>query len=604
MDAAALHTATPHGFMFAALVLLAAGVIGVWLAKQLGLGSVIGYLGAGIAVGPWGIGAFSDVDQILHFAELGIVLLLFVIGLELQPSRLWSLRRAVFGVGALQVGLTGLLLAVAAYLFGLSLQAAAVVGLTLALSSTAFAIQLMAETNQLTTRHGRSAFSVLLFQDLAVIPLLAAMPVLAGGEQPMDMNRAIEAAKVVAVLIVVVTIARVILRYGFRVVSATRVRETFAAAALLVVVGMALLMESLGLSMALGAFLAGVLLADSEYRHALEADIDPFKGLLLGLFFLAVGMSVNVGLMQQQLFTVLTGVLALVGFKMAVLYALGRWQGLRPAAARYFATVLGQGGEFAFVLLTAAVAQALLDRATADLLTLVVIASMLTTPLIMMAVERLDRRPAAPGESETPEEEHQVIIAGFGRFGQIVGRVLRAKGIGFTALESDPAQVDFVKRYGNKIYYGDAARVDLLRAAGADKATALVVAVDGSEMAVRTVEVAKQTFPNMKVYARARNRRHAYQLMEAGADKVIRETFLSSIEITRQLLVGLGLSEAESRRLVQTFRQHDEERLRADYAHHSDEQRMIYLAQKSAEELEELFQRDMEEDVLEERTSG
>ena len=604
MDQAALHTDTPHGFLFAALVLLAAGVIGVWLAKRLGLGSVIGYLAAGLAVGPWGLGAFTDVEQILHFAELGVVLLLFVIGLELQPSRLWSLRRAVFGIGALQVGVTGLLLAAAGYLLGLAPKPAIVVGLTLALSSTAFAIQVMAEKNQLTTRHGRAAFSVLLFQDLAVIPMLAAMPVLAGGEQAMDMNRAVEAAKVIGILIVVVAVARVVLRYGFRLVSATRVKEIFAAAGLLTVVGMALLMEELGLSMALGAFLAGVLLADSEYRHALEADIDPFKGLLLGLFFMAVGMSVNVGLLQEQLFVVLAGVVGLVGVKSAVLYGLGLWTGLKPAAARQFAAVIGQGGEFAFVLLTAAVGQALIQRSLADLLTLVVIASMLTTPLLLMALDLLDRRPVPAGEAETPQEEHQVIIAGFGRFGQIVGRVLRAKGIGFTALEADPAQVDFVKRFGNKVYYGDAARPDLLRAAGADKATALVVAVDGMEMAVHAVAVAKQTFPNLKVYARARNRRHAYQLMEAGADKVIREMFLSSIEMTRQLLVDLGLSERESRRLVETFRQHDEARLRTDYAHHSDDERMIYLAKQSAEELEELFRRDSEEDVLEERKAG
>jgi monovalent cation:proton antiporter-2 (CPA2) family protein len=596
-----------HEFLYSALMLLAAGVIGVWLAKQVGLGSVIGYLLAGVAIGPWGLGAFTDVERILEFAELGVVLLLFVIGLELAPARLWSLRRAVFGLGALQVLGTGAVLTVAVYALGFALKPAVVIGLTLALSSTAFAIQVLSEKRQLTTRAGRSAFAVLLFQDFAVIPLLAVMPVLAVGEQALDLARLVEAGKVIALLVLIVVGARFALRYALRVVAMTGVREIFAAAALLTVIGMALLLEAVGLSMALGAFLAGVLLADSDYRHALEADIDPFRGLLLGLFFMAVGMSVNLGLLQAQLLTVIVGVVGLVGIKALVLYGLGRWHGLRPGAARRFAALLSQGGEFAFVLLTAAVGRGLLERSVSDLVTLIVIASMLTTPLLVALAERLDpartrTAPApAPEEAETPPKEGRVIIAGFGRFGQIVGRVLRARGIAFTALEADPAQVDFVQQFGNKVYYGDAARPDLLRAAGAGESDALVVAVDDGEIAVRTVEVAKTTFPNLKVYARARDRRHAYKLMDAGADVVIRETFHSALETTRDLLTHLGLSEQESRRLTETFRQHDEARIAHDYQHHSDEERLVYLARQSAEELEELFQRDAEEDVLETR---
>jgi glutathione-regulated potassium-efflux system ancillary protein KefC/glutathione-regulated potassium-efflux system protein KefB len=598
-----------HDFLYTALMLLAAGVVGVWLAKQAGLGSVIGYLLAGIAIGPWGLGAFTDVDQILEFAELGIVLLLFVIGLELNPGRLWSLRRAVFGLGALQVLVSGAVLAVGAYALGFALKPAIVIGLTLALSSTAFAIQVLSEKRQLTTRAGRSAFAVLLFQDFAVIPLLAAMPVLAIGGEALDLDRLVEAGKVIALLAAIVVGARFLLRYALRIVAMTGVREIFAAAALLTVIGMALLLEAVGLSMALGAFLAGVLLADSDYRHALEADIDPFRGLLLGLFFMAVGMSVNFGLLQAQLLTVVAGVVGLVGIKALVLYALGRWHGLRPGAARRFAALLSQGGEFAFVLLTAAVGRGLLERSVSDLVTLIVIASMLTTPLLVALAERLDPAPArsAPARpapspeaaAETPPKEGRVIIAGFGRFGQIVGRVLRARGIAFTALEADPAQVDFVQQFGNKVYYGDAARPDLLRAAGAGESDALVVAVDDGEVAVRTVEVAKTTFPNLKVYARARDRRHAYKLMDAGADVVIRETFHSALETTRDLLTHLGLSEKESRRLTETFRRHDEARLAHDYQHHSDEERLVYLARQSAEELEDLFRRDSEEDVLE-----
>ena len=598
-----------HDFLYTALMLLAAGVVGVWLAKQAGLGSVIGYLLAGIAIGPWGLGAFTDVERILEFAELGIVLLLFVIGLELNPGRLWSLRRAVFGLGALQVLVSGAVLAVGAYALGFALKPAIVIGLTLALSSTAFAIQVLSEKRQLTTRAGRSAFAVLLFQDFAVIPLLAAMPVLAIGGEALDLDRLVEAGKVIALLAAIVVGARFLLRYALRVVAMTGVREIFAAAALLTVIGMALLLEAVGLSMALGAFLAGVLLADSDYRHALEADIDPFRGLLLGLFFMAVGMSVNFGLLQAQLLTVVAGVVGLVGIKALVLYALGRWHGLRPGAARRFAALLSQGGEFAFVLLTAAVGRGLLERSVSDLVTLIVIASMLTTPLLVALAERLDPAPArsAPARpapspeaaAETPPKEGRVIIAGFGRFGQIVGRVLRARGIAFTALEADPAQVDFVQQFGNKVYYGDAARPDLLRAAGAGESDALVVAVDDGEVAVRTVEVAKTTFPNLKVYARARDRRHAYKLMDAGADVVIRETFHSALETTRDLLTHLGLSEKESRRLTETFQRHDEARLAHDYQHHSDEERLVYLARQSAEELEDLFRRDSEEDVLE-----
>lgn len=598
-----------HDFLYTALLLLAAGVVGVWLAKQAGLGSVIGYLLAGIAIGPWGLGAFTDVDRILEFAELGIVLLLFVIGLELNPGRLWSLRRAVFGLGALQVLVSGAVLAVGAYALGFALKPAVVIGLTLALSSTAFAIQVLSEKRQLTTRAGRSAFAVLLFQDFAVIPLLAAMPVLAIGGEALDLDRLVEAGKVIVLLAAIVVGARFLLRYALRVVAMTGVREIFAAAALLTVIGMALLLEAVGLSMALGAFLAGVLLADSDYRHALEADIDPFRGLLLGLFFMAVGMSVNFGLLQAQLLTVVAGVIGLVGIKALALYALGRWHGLRPGAARRFAALLSQGGEFAFVLLTAAVGRGLLERSVSDLVTLIVIASMLTTPLLVALAERLDPAPArsAPARpapspeaaAETPPKEGRVIIAGFGRFGQIVGRVLRARGIAFTALEADPAQVDFVQQFGNKVYYGDAARPDLLRAAGAGESDVLVVAVDDGEVAVRTVEVAKTTFPNLKVYARARDRRHAYKLMDAGADVVIRETFHSALETTRNLLTHLGLSEKESRRLTETFQRHDEARLAHDYQHHSDEERLVYLARQSAEELEDLFRRDAEEDVLE-----
>jgi len=595
-----MDTGHTFAFLSQAVVLLAAGVAGVWLSKRLGFGAIIGYLAAGLAVGPFGLGLFHDSEAILHFAELGVVLLLFVIGLELQPTRLWSMRRAVFGLGSLQLLGTGALLAVVALAYGYRPGAAVVVGLTLALSSTAFALQALSERNEVATRHGRAAFSILLFQDLAVIPLLAAVPVIAGGgADAMDSGRFLEAVKVITVLIAVVAIGRIVLRYGFRLVAEIRVREIFAAAALLTVVGTALLMESLGLSMALGAFLAGVLLADSEYRHALEADIDPFKGLLLGLFFLAVGMSVNLPFLLEELVTVVAGIVVLVAVKAAVLYAIGRWHGLSGASARTLAAGVSQGGEFAFVLLFAAVGSDILRQATADLLTLVVIGSMLTTPLLLMLNDRL-RRPARQGEpQEAPGGEAPVIIAGFGRVGQIIGRILHARGIGFTALDSDPEQIRLMRKFGHKVHYGDGARLDLLRAAGAEQALALVVAVDDPETVLHITRLANESFPRLRVHARARNRREAYRLIEAGADHVMRETFLSSLEMTRQLLVALGLGELESRRLVESFRQHDEARLAAAVAEHTDEERMVYLAQRAAQELEELFTEDEAVDPLE-----
>lgn len=590
-----------------ATILMIGAVIAVPIAKRLGLGSVLGYLAAGAVLGPAGLGIVSDVDSILHFAELGVVLLLFIIGLELQPSRLWTMRRPVFGLGGAQVGITGALLTLIGWLAGLAPETALVVGLALALSSTAFALQLMAEKNQLTTRHGRAAFSILLFQDLAAIPILALTPLLGPQDGvPMALDQvALGGAKVVAVIAAVVLGGRYLLRHAFRLIAATRIPEVFTAAGLLTVVGTALLMQQVGLSMGLGAFLAGVLLAESEYRHALEADIEPFKGLLLGLFFIAVGMSVDLRLLGQQPLLITGLVLALIAVKVAVLFGLGRLYCSTTASTRQLALTISQGGEFAFVIFGVATGANAMGQDLADLLVLVVSLSMAVTPLLIGANDLATRMLRAPEQGrpfDVPEpEEQQVIIAGFGRFGQIVGRVLRARKIRFTALEISPAQVDFVNRFGNKVYYGDASRIDLLRAAGVDRAAAFVLAVDDVDASVRTAEVVTRNFPKLPVYARARNRAHAYKLMELGVRIIRRETLLSSLDLARELLLGLGLPEREVDRTVDTFRRHDERRLQAHYEMRNDEARLAELAQEWAKELEELFEQDAAE---EESASG
>lgn len=582
-----------------AAMFLGAAVLAVPIFRWLRLGAVLGYLAAGVAIGPWGLGLVREVDSTLRLGELGVVLLLFVIGLELQPTRLWALRRAVFGLGGAQVLVTaGLLGALGHFALALPAAAALIAGVALCLSSTAFALQTLAERRELPTRHGRSAFAILLFQDLAAIPVLALLPLL--GVEP-DVSRGtalVDVVKAFAVIISVVLGGRYVLRHVLRMVARTGNQEVFTAMALLTVIGTALVVEQSGLSMALGSFLAGVLLADSEYRHELEADIEPFKGLLLGLFFIAVGMSVNVGLLAQRPGLVLGLMVAFVSLKFAVLYVLGRWYGLPGDSAAALGISASQGGEFAFVILGLATSIGLMERTTSDMMILMVILSMALTPLLFLARDRYRATAVSqmPSYDRMPEEENPVLIAGFGRFGQIIARILRAKKIPFTALEVNPEQVDFVRRYGNKIYYGDASRVELLRAAKADKAKIFVLAIDDVAASLRTATIVRRHFPNLTIYARARNRKHAYQLMDLGVTIIRRETFLSSIGLAQEVLQGLGLTKGESERVVRTFRRHDEARLAAHHALHTDEEKMIYLAKKSAEELEELFDEDAKED--------
>ena len=574
-------------------IYLAAAVLSVALIKRLGFAAVLGYLLAGIAIGPWGLGLIEDVASAQHLAEFGVVLLLFVIGLELQPSRLWALRRPIFGMGSAQVLGTGAVLAACAGGFGLAWPAALLVGLGLAMSSTAFVLQLLAEKHELATTHGRAAFAVLLFQDIAVIPLLAVVPLLAAPAALGEVNPLLGIGKFVAVCAGLALASRYALRPLFSIVARTGVPELFTATALLVVVGTTLLMHEVGLSATLGAFLAGMLLADSDYRHELEARIAPFEGLLLGLFFISVGMSANLGLVVSQPLAVVALVAALMLVKFALLVAVARAFSLAPAPALKLGAVLCQGGEFAFILFALARQHALLDAGQADLLMLVVTVSMALTPLFYAAATRISRaRAPAPAFDRVVDTDHQVVIAGFGRFGQITARVLHALQIPFTALEINPEQVELGQRFGNRAYYGDASNLDLLHAARVDKAKLFVLAIDDPEASVRTAEVVTRHFPSVTVYARARNRRHAHRLMDLGITHIERETYRSSLAMTEQVLGALGLSARQARHAVSAFRQHDEQALADAHAIYKDQAKLVQSTRDAAAELRTLFDGD------------
>jgi monovalent cation:proton antiporter-2 (CPA2) family protein len=591
-----------------AAVFFGAAVLVVPIFRRLGLGAVLGYLAAGAAIGPFGLSLIDDVEAAAHLAEFGVVLLLFIIGLELNPTRLWTMRSMVFGLGSAQVLTTGALLALAGVYFGLGAGAAIVIGVALAFSSTAFVLQTLAERGELKDRHGRAAFAVLLFQDIAAIPLLAAVPFLAPTQVETDTaSLLLGAARVAAVLVAVVIGGHFLLRPVLRIVASTRIPELFTATALLIVSGTALLMNSVGISMALGAFLAGVLLANTEYRHQLEADIEPFKGLLLGLFFMSVGMGLNLGLVNDSARDVALLVAGLMIVKGAVLFAVGRIWELNKKAAGDFALALPQGGDFAFVIFTAAVGAGLMARDVHDLLVLVVSLSIAATPLARIGFDWLTRGlvpPAEPDYDVAPITDHPVIIAGFGRFGQIAGRILAAKHIPFIALDASAEQVDFVKRFGAEIYYGDASRLELLRAARAESAKILVLAIDDVEASLRTAETVARHFPHLQIYARSRNRQHTHRLMDLGVRVLRRETFLSALDLTKEVLRGLGISAKEAERTVRTFQEHDERRLAEHHTHYTDEEKMRSLAKSAAKELEEMFMRDAAEQVADDGKPG
>jgi len=587
-----------HDYLSYLLVFLLAAVIAVPLFRRLGLGAVLGYLAAGIVLGPDVLGFAREPETALAISEFGVVLLLFIIGLELSPARLWVMRRAVFGVGGLQVGLSALAIGVALLQFGFGSKAALVVALGLALSSTAVGLQILAERKELASAHGRSAFAILLFQDLVAIPLLAAIPLLGIYKAALETEEAVLGAMLrgIVAVVAVILLGRYVLRYLFRAVASVRAVEVFTAATLLVVAGTAWLMEQVGLSMGLGAFLAGVLLADSEFRHELESHIEPFKGLLLGLFFMAIGMTVDLDLIAQRPLAVAIGVLGLLAVKALVLFGLGRTL-VRGSVrdALMLASLLAMGGEFAFVVFAEAFRAGLLEPDQRDLLVAVVGLSMAITPLAILAVQRFapaGPRSAAPAFDPIDDEVPRVIIAGFGRVGQIVARLLRAQHIPFTALENSPEQVEFSRRFGNKIYYGDPARADLLRAAHADRAEVFVVATDDPEANIRTARLVKRMYPHLKVFARARNRQHAFRLMDMGVDGVVRESFHSSLVLGRHVLRALGIPEDVVEERTERFREHDEQLLRQQHLVYDDEAAVIATSQEAFRDLERIFDAD------------
>jgi monovalent cation:proton antiporter-2 (CPA2) family protein len=581
-------------------IFLGAAVIAVPLFKRAKLGAVLGYLAAGVVIGPSVLRLVTEVDNILSFAELGVVLLLFVIGLELQPSRLWVLRRLVFGLGTAQVVGSAAVLGAIALTFGMSWQGALVVGFGLAMSSTAFVLQVLAERRELTTRYGRSAFAILLFQDLSVIPLLALIPLLASGTALAHAPNAwLAAGKAIGVILAVIFGGSILLRHVLDVIARTAIEEIFTAAALLVIIGVSLLMTAVGLSMSLGAFLAGMLLADSEYRHELEAAIEPFKGLLLGLFFISVGMSADLGVIAREPLLIIGAVAALMAIKALIVFAIAKVAGHSSLSARNLAAALAQGGEFAFVLFTLAGSYKIMDAQLVDRLVVIVTLSMAATPFALKLNDVLNRRLVKSRGHERydviDDVATPVIIAGFGRVGQIVGRILNMKKIPFTALDRNAEQVETVRRFGSKVYYGDASRLDLLRAAKADKAKLFVLAIDDVEASLRTAENLRRHFPDLKIYARARNRFHAYRLMDLNCELIERETFRSSLYLAKEVLIALEVPRWDAETTVARFQVHDEKTLVRQHAIYHDETQLIQTSKDAATELESLLEQDRED---------
>ena len=601
--------------LLAVFILLAATVALVPLAKWAGLGTILGYLAAGILIGPYGLGLVSDSETIHQMAEFGIVIMLFLIGLELHPADLWRMRHQLLGLGLTQLVATTIVIAGVAVFIGFSWQAAVILGMALSMSSTAIAMQSVSQRGISRTDTGRASLAILLVQDIGVIPILAFIPVLVvmtGSPVTAIAEGAVEAAEevvspkgwVVAAYIVggfiLATLAsRFIIRPLMHFVAATNVREAFTALALLLVVGAALVMSSLGLSPALGAFLGGVLLASSEYRHELESNLAPFKDLLLGLFFITVGMSIAFSAVLENPLTMLALVLMVVGIKIAVLFALGTVFRMHVADRLLLAILLSQAGEFAFVILQFAQTSGRFTSPELETLTAVVALSMATTPIMLLLFDRLwapRLNSAGPGQRPAPEafESHKVIVLGYGRFGQIVTRLLRARGYQMTLIDDDPAQIALVKRFGVKVFYGDGARLDILRAAGADEAKMIVIAVAGAERILAIAETIRRHLPDVIVAARTVDRSHAHDLMALGVTVFERETFRAAIRLGERALVALGRTEDDARRVAEAFEEHDRKMLEDSYAVRHDQAAYIGFVRRSTEMLEQVMLADIE----------
>ena len=607
-----------ENLLFQAFIYLLAAVISVPIAKRLGLGSVLGYLLAGVIIGPFALKFVgSETSEVMHFAEFGVVLMLFLIGLELQPSRLWRLKGPIVGLGGLQVLTTTVVIGTIAYTFGFGWRISLSIGLILALSSTAIVLQTLTEKRLMNTEGGRSSFSVLLFQDIAVIPMLALIPLLAmSGASPYGME--LEAAHsespvealpdwqqaliVTALIATIIVAGRFLARYAFRFIAETRLREIFTAFALFLVIGIALSMQLVGLSPALGTFLAGVVLADSEYRHELESDIDPFKGLLLGLFFISVGASIDFNLFIQEPYLILGLVLALVVVKLVILFVLGLVFKIRMSQNFLFAFSLAQGGEFGFVLFSFATQNNVIPEEISGTLILVIALSMILTPIVMIVNESLIQpRFKNLGEKRDPDEideKNPVIIAGFGRFGQIVGRLLHANNIGTTVLDYKPSQIDLLRRFfGYKVFYGDASRLELLESAGAAEAKLFILAIDDKDKAIEIAKTVRKHYPNLKILARSFDRVHTYNLMDAGVEVIERETFASAIELGESALKALGFHSYQAHRAALTFKHYDEKHLAELYEMRGsdDEKAFRERTRQKNQELIEVLKSDQED---------
>ncbi len=600
-----------NNLLLAIFVILAATVALVPLFKAWGLGTILGYLVTGVLIGPYGIGLITDSDTIRHISEFGIVMMLFLIGLELQPSELWRLRKKVAGLGLTQLAGTSVILGLIAFQFGATWQQSVLIGLALSMSSTAIALQSVAARGITQTGTGRGSLAILLVQDVAVIPILALVPLLAvGSALPVESSDAghdiirqgadwTTALQIVVTFGVVIVAGRYLVRPLLRLIAMTGVREAFTALGLALVVGAALVTSWFGLSPALGAFMGGVLLSDSEYRHELESNLEPFKGLLLGLFFITVGTSIAFSVLAERPAEILGMVLVLVAIKAAVIFGLTGMFRMHIADRVLLAFLLSQGGEFAFVILQFAQSANSIGADQLEMLTVVVALSMAVTPLLLFLFDRfIDRanQPAANDEATTPEihGSNKVVMLGYGRFGQIVTRLLRAQGFEMTLIDDDPAQIELMKKFGVKVFYGDGARLDILRAAGVAQAELVVISVAGRDRISEIAQLVRTNFPNVKIAARAVDRRHAHSLIEIGVDIFERETFRSALALGHQALGLLGYSAPRANRLAQAFADHDSKMLRESWELRHDTDAYIGYLRQSTEMLNDLMQADWE----------
>lgn len=590
---------TAPGLLESSMVYLGAALIAVPIFKKLGLGAVLGYLIAGVSIGPWGLGFIKDTEAILHFAEFGVVLFLFLVGLELNPRTLWTMRKSIIGTGGLQVSLTMAIFFAIGLLAGFDWKVSFVASMGLALSSTAIALQILSEKNILSTPAGQNGFSILLFQDLAVIPMLALLPLLATvADTGIEQNKWFTFLKIISVIAAIIVGGRYLIRPIFRFIASTGIREITTAFSLFMVIGIALMMKAVDLSMALGTFLAGVLLAESEYRHQLETDIEPFKGLLLGLFFISVGMSIDFGLLIKYPLIIAMVVVGLVFIKGLVLFFLGRICKIAQPQQYLFSFVLSQGGEFAFVLFNIAYASSIFTSDVSGVLIVSVAISMATTPLLIVLndklIEPLFENLNNKTEPDVEEmNESPVVIAGYGRYGQIVGRLLTANKINTTVIDHDPTHIERIRRFGFKVYYGEATRLDLLHSAGLDKAKILILAIDDKEAMLDVVDLVKQHFPNIKIMARAWDVVHEYDLIDRGVSTISRETFLSALQLGEEALTALGLSRHQAHRAAKQFRKHDKESNAELYKVRGDMKQVVSLSQTASLELEKLLEKDV-----------